>query len=53
VVGVVSYYYFQIQRKGMNCDNCGKEVEELFGDGLFNGNKDDGWYCEDCYEKLD
>lgn len=36
----------------MTCDKCGEEFEELSTSGLNNGNKDDGWYCEDCYEEV-
>ena len=36
----------------MKCDKCGKEFDELSASGLNNGNKDDGWYCDDCYEEV-
>jgi protein-arginine kinase activator protein McsA len=36
----------------MKCDNCGKDFEELSTSGLNNGNKDDGWYCDDCYKEI-
>ena len=33
----------------MKCDHCGGEFEELFGKGLYNGNKVAGFFCIDCY----
>lgn len=34
------------------CPNCGDSFEELFAKGLFNGNKDNEYYCIDCYEEI-
>ena len=33
----------------MTCDHCGEKFEELFGKGLYNGNKNAGFFCLDCY----
>lgn len=35
----------------MNCDKCGKDCDELTKKPAYNGNKDTGWYCEDCYKE--
>ncbi len=35
----------------MNCDKCGKDCDSLTKKPTYNGNKDDGWYCDDCFKE--
>lgn len=34
------------------CHKCKKDFDELYGKGLFLGNKDDNFYCVKCYKKV-
>ena len=36
----------------MNCDKCEEQFDELYGKGTYNGNKDTGYYCLDCYKEV-
>jgi len=36
----------------MECENCGKDCDLLTRNAANNGNKDDGWYCDDCYKEI-
>lgn len=36
----------------MICDKCKQDFDELYGKGPYNGNKDLGSYCLDCYKEV-
>lgn len=36
----------------MNCEECGKECEELFSKTKFNGNMDTRDLCKECFVKV-
>jgi len=35
-----------------NCDSCDVQSEELHQRGPYNGNTNDSWYCDECYESV-
>ena len=36
----------------LECPNCKDSFEELYSKGLFNRNKDNTYYCIDCYKEV-
>lgn len=33
----------------LNCQECGKDVDELFSKSAFKGNKETRSFCKECY----
>ncbi len=34
------------------CEKCRKAIDDLYGRGYYNGNKDENMYCLKCYSKI-
>lgn len=36
----------------MKCEECGKDFDNLVCKSAYAGNKEDRWFCLDCYKKV-